>query len=50
MPSETAFSTIKKKFDNCQPEVASDVISGVVVDPSGVDFSVKLGDSRSTRS
>ena len=24
-------------FDNCQPEVASDDISGVVVDPTGMD-------------
>ena len=31
-PSETAFRLFffKKNFDNCQPEVASDVISGVV--------------------
>ena len=30
-------------FDNCQPEVASDVISNVVVDPLGMDVRVKFG-------
>ena len=37
-------------FNNCQPEVVSDVISGVVVDPTGVKILVKLGDFRSNRS
>ena len=32
-------------FDNWQPEVVSDVISGVVIDPAGVKVRVKLGDS-----
>ena len=36
-------------FDNCQPEVVSDVISGTVKDPTGVKV-VKFGDSRSNRS
>ena len=30
-PSEAAFSTVFSNFDNCQPKVASDVISVVVV-------------------
>ena len=37
-------------FDSYQPEVVSDVISGVVVDPRGVKVFVKFGDSRSNRS
>ena len=37
-------------FDNCQPELVSDVISGAVVDPTGVKIRVKFGDSRSNRS
>ena len=37
-------------FDNCQLEVVSDVISGMVVDPTGVKVPVKFGDSRSNRS
>ena len=37
-------------FDNCQPETVSDVISGVVVNPTGVKVHVKLGDSRLNRS
>ena len=32
------------------PEAASEVISGVVVDPIRIKFHVKLGDSRSNRS
>ena len=35
---------------NCQPEVVSDVISGVVVDQAGVKVPVKFGDSMSKRS
>ena len=34
-------------FDNCQPEVVSDVISGMVVEPTCVKVVVKFGDSRS---
>ena len=37
-------------FDNCQPEVVSDVISVVVVDPTGVKAPVEFGYSRSNRS
>ena len=37
-------------FDNCQTEVVSDVISGMVVDPTGVKARVKFDDSRSNRS
>ena len=33
-------------FDNCQPEIASDVISGMAIHYVGVDVRVKLGDSR----
>ena len=36
--------------DNSQPEEASDVISGVIVEPTSMDISVKFGDSRSNRS
>ena len=37
-------------FDHCQPEVVSDVKSGVVVDPRGVKVHVKFGDSGSNSS
>ena len=37
-------------FDHCQPQVCSDVISGEVIDPTGVKVRVKFGDSRSYRS
>ena len=37
-------------FDDCQSEVASDVISGVVVDLSSMDVHVKFGGSRSDHS
>ena len=37
-------------FANCQPEVVSDVISGVVIDPTGLKVPVILCDSRSNRS
>ena len=36
--------------DNFRPEVHSDVISGVIVDPTGVKVRVKFVDSRSNRS
>ena len=36
-------------FDNCQPEIVSDVVSGVFVDPTGVKVQVKFGDSGSNR-
>ena len=34
---------------NFRPEVRSDVISGVIIDPTGVKVCVKFGDSRSNR-
>ena len=37
-------------FDDCQQEVVSDVIYGVVVEPAGVKVRVKFGDSRSNSS
>ena len=37
-------------FDNFRPEVDSEIISGVVIDPTGAKVSVKFGDSRSKRS
>ena len=33
-----------------RPEASSDVISGIVVDPTGVDVGVKCDDSKSNRS
>ena len=36
--------------DNFRPEGDSDVIFGMVVDPTGVKVRVKAGDSRSSRS
>ena len=36
--------------DNFRPEEDSDVISGVVVDPTGMKVCVKFSDSRSNRS
>ena len=48
-PSDAAFSTVLN-FDNFQPEVRSNGISGAVVDPAGVKAHVKFGDSRSNRS
>ena len=41
---ETAFSAVFR--DNCRPEEADDVISGVVVDCVGMDARAKFGDSR----
>ena len=46
--SEAAFSTIFQ--NNFRLEVVSDVISGVVVDPTDMKVRVKFGDSRSNRS
>ena len=40
------FSNVNK----FRPEVRSDVISGVFVDPAGVNAQVKFGDSKSNRS
>ena len=37
-------------FDNFRREVHGDVISSVIVDPTGVKVRVKFGDSRSNRS
>ena len=39
-----------EKFDNFRLEVHSDVISGAVIDPTGVKVHVKFGYSRSNRS
>ena len=36
-------------FGKCRSEVAGDVISGVVVDPTGVKVPVKVGDSMPNR-
>ena len=33
-------------FDNCQLEIVGDVISSMVVDPTGVKARVKFGDYR----
>ena len=45
-PPGTAFSIV---FDsNCRPEVASDVISDVAVDPVRMDMSVQFGDCKLT--
>ena len=38
------------ELDNCQPEVVSDIISGVVMETVGEKFRVKYGDSKSKRS
>ena len=45
-PSEAAFSTIFFR-GNFRQEVDSDVISGVIVDPTGVKVRVNFGYSRS---
>ena len=45
-PSEAAFSTVFLNFDDCHPEVVSDVISDMVNQDVGVDVCVNLGDSR----
>ena len=45
-PSETAFSTVFKNFDDSQPEVVSDVISGKAVQDVCVDVCANFGDSR----
>ena len=37
-------------FDNCQPESASDVISGADVEQVGMNVLIKFGDFRSNRS
>ena len=34
-------------YDNCQLEVASDIVSGLFVGPTGVEVHVKFCDSRS---
>ena len=44
-PSETTFSAVFSNFDICRPEVADDVISGMVVDHAGVYLLAKFGDS-----
>ena len=45
----SAFSAVSN-VDNFRLQVDSDVVSGVVVDPTGVKIPVKFGDSRSNRS
>ena len=35
--------------DNLQPEIVSDVISGVIVDQTGTDVREKFGDSKTVR-
>ena len=46
-PSEAAFRMFF--LDKCRPEEASDVISGVLVDPTVRKVTVKFGDSMSNR-
>ena len=41
-PSEAAFSTVFFIFVNCQPEVVSDVISGMVDQDVGLDVFANL--------
>ena len=36
-------------FDKCRLEVAGPVVSGLAIDETGMDSSVKFGDSRSNR-
>ena len=40
------FSTIFLNFDNCQPEVVCDIISGMVDQDVGIDICASFGDSR----
>ena len=47
-PSEAAFSTVFRS--SFRPEVYNDVISGVAVEPTGLEVRVKFGDFRSNRS
>ena len=42
-------STLKWHRGSFQPEVVNDVVSGVVVDPTGVKLHMESGDSRSNR-
>ena len=42
IPPEAVIFASFLNFDNCQPEVASDVISGVVVDLTGIDVGIKF--------
>ena len=44
--SEAAFSAVFSNIDNCRPQIASDVISGVSLGYVGVDVRAKFGDSR----
>ena len=43
------FSSRFSNANNFRPEVDSDIISGVVVDPTGVKVRRQCGDSRSNR-
>ena len=36
------FDRFFSNFDNCQPEIASDVVSCVIVEPTGIKAHVKL--------
>ena len=47
-PNRHAFSRVFR--NNLRPEVGSDVISGLVVELTGVDVRVKFGDSMSNGS
>ena len=46
----SAVDALRVFRDNCRLEVAVDVISGMAIEYVGVDFHVKLDDSRSNRS
>ena len=42
---DAAFRSLFLHFNNCQPEVVGDVVSGAAVDPEGVKIREKFGDS-----
>ena len=45
-PFDAEFSTVLFNFNNCQPEVVSDVISGMADQDFGMDVRASFGDSR----
>ena len=45
-PSDAGFRLLFWNFDNCQPEVVSDVVSGMVDQDVGINVCVNFGDSR----
>ena len=45
-PSDATISTVFWNFDNCQPEVVSDVISCMVDEDIGMDVHANTFDSR----